>query len=939
MSDPARLYLCSPSCDTPSALIAESYSDWDDLPGLWRVLLIGAARFDAPPAHEEGTAIASTAMAAIGNLDLFRRVVDSHPLLHRIAELPLFLTAIESYLREQIATFPKHQRNSLMLVAQHTADEQLPPSLCEELADLGPILNDIMVESRHWELDELLGFACGRMQFTQWRPWVERFGLDTLCHPYFSRLEISAYDESEPVPPAAVRFEDYGGKRTPALWTSLKNALGGMLRRPHHPDDEADDIEDSDDDDDDDDDDHDHDHNHDELSTDEGDPWLGSGFRPVTVAGKVGLRFVPQEAVFAHIGMTRDEYVDPAPDRLALAAEWSDTLAVSNTAAWVCRDGKWSPIALRRDCHRLTDVWVDAVVQEQDSWGVHVVKDGLRGLICMDTGCWLTEPAYDEMVWSDGEPGPVWRVRLGQRWGLLSTNGVLLHDCVFDSLPTYQSGIADYAARGLHVLRDGRAGWVSHQGVLEIACRWDEVKPCAATGLFAVRQDGLWGLVARGDRQWLPCMYLHVEPLALAAHLGVMDLHWSRIGEYWWPDETPVDELAAAGDPAQANLLIAVRTSDGMGVVDQANRSVVPIRYAAVTAADNGDFRDPRWLCLTARDGRAGLWSVAAAAEVFPCQYRCLDLFLAPRITRPLVGIPDGQHYRLWHVDGTPAFTERFLSISEDGWEHDGVVAEGVGTWDRAGITEAWLEGRPIRVRLADDQGTMMFLLPGQPLASLEQTLENQYRAGDDEAALTLAKDSLRSGNQAAARLWAARACGHEPRAIAVAGEEPGDDEYESRKERERFGKRARFFAGLLDEGIGGPRDAALALYWVRAAAEAQPFGPDPDILLLLGKLLLDPEAGPVDRQAAVDVLTRIHYPNLEEGMASLLLARCALEGAEPDLELARAWLVRADGAGAGAAAPELAALLDRMAALAARSKAPLLYQEAAYYRAKVAAR
>lgn len=872
--------------------------------------------------------------SALTNLKLFTWIIKTHPLRHRIAGLEVYLEAVNSFLKQQMASMPGQSRRELMLGARMDDGEEPGDEVFDELVELSETLVNIMANARHWELDEVLGFSAGRMGFTQWRPWPRRFGLDTLAHPYFSRLHISMYDESEPQMPTPVKFEEFGRDPDTKPWAGLGSVFSWLFQgadqanKPEDGDtgDEAGHKQEQEQD--------------QERGEEESDPWSGSGFRPVRVGARLGLRFVQEEAVCVHLGTEPSDYVDAAPDQLALAAEYDKLLPASNSHAWAGRNGQWALVALARQCHLLTDFCVDAVVQEADSWGTHVVKDGLCGLLCLETGRWLAAPTFDEMVWTDDGVGLLWRVRTGQRWGLLSTEGLLLHACVFDALPTYKT-ISYHNAPGLHVLLHGRAGWIDDKGVLEVACEWDEVTPSAATGYFVVKRAGLVGLVARGDQICLPCTYLDVEPLVLGAHVGIVELEWSTIGPYGWPYDADMVELAQAGAPDQANLLIAVRTQDAMGVVDQANRIVVPIRYSEVAAVDNGEYRDPRWMHLSAADGRRGLWSIALGAEVFSCEHQCLDVYAAPRIQDPLVGISDGQHYRLVHASGAPAYSESFTSISADEYDDARIVVDGVGNWDRAKIAEAWSEGRAVRATLRGVPAQTMALLPGEPLVPLEDTLARQYwELGDDEAALKLAKDFRLNGDGQQARLWAARACGHagRPRAAPTGANDEdatGDDYYERRQARERFGKRAHYFAELLDQGVGGPRDAALARAFAHKAVEAQPHGTDPALLLLFGKLALDPAAGPIELQAGTDALLEIHHPNLEVGIAALLLARCVLSQPDPDLDNARGWLVMADAGGAADAAPELVAVLERMAMLANRADAKLLRREARYYRDK----
>lgn len=921
MSEPLRLHMHSPAGPTAPLLIGACHASWDNMPSLWQLLLSDAAPM-APSAAFPDTspAVAADAREALERYHFLTWRIGRHPVLPRLPTLPVFLDGALCFLRDCRRHFPLDEQDQLVLVASDADGDAPGAAFFAHARQTWELVQEMGGHDTWFKLDHALRFRDRRMHVGQWRAWAKTFGLETLSHPYFARLDFSLYYDDD-MPPPTVRHYRHAAGRPDTPWSTLKKSLRALLPgvqaagapAANDPEPQQPVVEGYDG----------YDIAFGERST---DPWEGTAFRPVHVNGKVGLRFVPAEAVFSHLDMDQDEYVDPDPARLALEPVWDELLLSSHLRAWARRGDAWGLIVLHRHCRVLLEPCVDSFVQEPDSWAAHVLKDGLRGLVCTEAGTWQLAPQFDEMRWSDEGAGAVWRVRQGERWGLVSSDGELRHPVTLDCMPDYDDGHGEgdlnASDRGFHLTEQGRAGWARPDGTVDLACAFDAVKPCRAEGLYAVRRGAGWGLATAGN-VLLPCDFLAVTPLILAAHVTEPDDYWSVISDDCWPSGNVADLLAGA-DPARSNLLVGVRTATGSGVVDQAGRVIVPARYASVSEVRNGSHGDPRWLHLEAANGRRGLWSVADACEVFPCVHDAVHVYVAPGFVQPLVGTVNQGVCRLWQADASPAFEEAFRWISGSGF--DGTDMDGHDSWmDLGRVTEAWHEGRSARAGLADAACTRVFLQPGQPVRSFRDSLAHAYEAqGNLDAALELATDYYYQQEYAQARAWAARACGHTPLP-------PGAPSQLRPRTPEQTEKAAELFAELLDGAKGGPRDAVLARQWA-GTASARGLLSACSAKLLLGKLLLDPAAGKVDTHAAWEALDTVSPTGSHAPMAGFYKARCLLSQSMPDTDMAVKLLAQADAIGVDEATAELARLLESMAARAGFRDKKRLRQEAMHY-------
>lgn len=1007
MSHTSQLYFHCPDAGIAPVLVANSHCDWAGMPSLWRLILTDAEPCPALPIGHAGkrapAAIEVPGRDAIERVKYLYFFVSHHPLLHRIPELTVYLRSVEDFLLERSRTFTVQQEKTVVLVAQQSDGKAPDPGLLNDMRCDWQVLEQFVAAKEHHGLDDMLGFTASRQSFGQWRSWVKLFGLDTLNHPYFTRLEYSLYSDQYLGAPDATSFQQFvrNGNRASedakrSAWSALKGmvqSLGGLRKAPAEPQAPSDDdvrAEEPDSDDDD--------------ASDEGpldrENWFCEAFRKVRVDGKIGLRFIPSEAAAYHTAFdTTDDAHGTDPDALALAAEWDEIRAYSHDRAWARRDRLWGVIDLRRRCSVVMAPCFEKL-GEHGACG----KGGRYGLVDPRTASWSLPPEYDQMVWRQRGGGSLWHLRQGALWGVADVHGTLKQPCIFDSLASDKSGKHRLERFGWQAMRGGRAGWVNYDGDLDVPCEFDQIAPCDSKHLYAVKRDGRWGLVVKGQ-QWVPCDYLSVAPLALARNVrqyrhGNM---WWHPSSYWESQHELPDALAAC-DPALVNFIIAVRTENGMGAVDQAHRPLVPCIYKDIAPTQSGMHVDERWLRVTAHDGRQGLWSVAAGAEIFPCEHEWIEVLVGPSVEQPLVGTVRDGRYRIWSLDRTRAFEGSFLWLSADEFNTDGDLDEGVGEYERGPIAQNWRKGKPVRA--AQDAGngdvTLVYLLPGQPVLSEHDSAVLAFmETGDRKAALTLAEGYFEGFHRAKdfekARLWAGRACGYEPppataqrkqyppyryvlggvpptpafsallgashlpqqaarRERGVAGHNPyfvkvaevdgeqdpyndyADADGEGKFDEDLYQDSASLFARMLDQGLGGPRDAPHARHWAQCAAGAS--GTHDKVYLQVGKLLLDDSAGPIEVAKAYRILEEIDAPSLSEGGACYYRGCCLRIGVNgaPDLEGARVLMVRADACKVALAAPALAELLTTMAATAERETAKLLLGEAAYYAAKAKA-
>lgn len=109
MSRQSFLYFHAPGSGVAPALLARDYTGLYGVRLLWRVLLGATVPYPNPSKEAldgiTGSALQTSAVAALDRFRLFSDFVLSHPLIYQVPELPVFLDSVQVFLQERIAPF------------------------------------------------------------------------------------------------------------------------------------------------------------------------------------------------------------------------------------------------------------------------------------------------------------------------------------------------------------------------------------------------------------------------------------------------------------------------------------------------------------------------------------------------------------------------------------------------------------------------------------------------------------------------------------------------------------------------------------------------------------------------------------------------------------------------------------------------------------------
>lgn len=207
MPTSSSLYFHAPGAGLAPRLLARGNGNITYPHGLW-MLLLGDATPWTPAAGEqapdvEGDALQVSAVSAVARFEAFSSFVQSHPLIGRIPELPVFLEGVLAFLRERLAPFGEHP---VLLIAQThgQADEPLAQAATRYHARWQAMAS-IMERQAHHMLDALFYWENKGYDFTYGRVWVQPdgFGIHSLAHPWFRALAQLYADQREHAPDAA----------------------------------------------------------------------------------------------------------------------------------------------------------------------------------------------------------------------------------------------------------------------------------------------------------------------------------------------------------------------------------------------------------------------------------------------------------------------------------------------------------------------------------------------------------------------------------------------------------------------------------------------------------------------------------------------------------------------------------------------------------------
>lgn len=842
---------------------------YSEVPPLWCLLLAQGEVVPAITGAQEETqtpqhGLRVSAEMALANWQQFCDFIDAHPQRHHVPALATYLTAVADFLR-QCADELGRSLSELWLQGDLDAvsgpfDYENPSRIAFWKWNADVRLEDVQANASV-ELHDITLV----LDFENLDEWVRTFGLESLEHPYFQALR---------------HLDEFEAQGTP--FDAFQEA-----------------------------------EDEDEEPV---DPWQGFNYRAEASDGKQGLR------------------AQPVADRAWLVSPTWDEIQpdlYSGVRVWVRQGPHWGLLQVEPAVELLFEPQFDAIVDSAAGELAVVCKAGRFGVIDVHQRCWRVPAVHDELRQESG----LFRLRQGERYGYLDALGGLIVAPRYEQTRAFgghamhdASGLAwvaqdglwglidsagqerqpcrferveyreEHDDRGWRVWQQGRQGWVSADGALAVPCEWDEVDcfdpfvhAYAAEGIYRVTQDGKQGLLPRTGDWRIPCRYEDIEPLGVGP--GAPPLPADSLRSYSGPEEGDVASFIMAGDRTQSRLLIQVKSEQGTGVIDELERQVVPMADQRIWPLGNDNLR---WLQVEAEERRYQLWSVLEREPALPGWYAGVDVLVLPDQPPVLLTFErlqqEHQRYSLqcWWAVQQPAIAGRFSGLLDDRECYFACLHRG----DRETLIEAWSQGQPIPAHELLDDGSRrpVFIRPGHTAIDAMAEWERRFQQGDLDAALARSRSSP---DQAQAYVWARRACGLE-HADAPAP--------------------AAAWIHLLElvlQGAGGADAMAQARQWLeRGMAAEDRIGERFKLQLLLGRLWLEPSAGPIDGPKAFQALTQVHdLSGRTEDIhveSLYLLGQCARDGLGCAVDPGKArecWRAAASD-GHGLAAQALVALL-----------------------------
>ncbi|MBN3843369.1 WG repeat-containing protein [Burkholderia sp. Ac-20349] len=394
------------------------------------------------------------------------------------------------------------------------------------------------------------------------------------------------------------------------------------------------------------------------------------------------------------------------------------------------RNGLWG---VRRESNDAWDVIVPPAWTNLWRSGAHddrllwVARDGQFGLLLADeAGARVVrEPAFDE-VWNF--TGDIACVRVGERFGLVRTDGTWVLEPLLDNFGEFSDGLASASL-------DERWGFVDTNGAWVIPPRFDDAQEFVNGAVVAVCEGEHWGLVDR-DGQWRArpewtSLEWSSECGAFIAqrgdHVGLVDLNGRTVVE---PRYAEIARLIDGERTETVTDLGAirhiVRRGDGRcAIVDGLGRALTRFDFVNMWALPwlPDDTAVPRELLTR--------YAVGLLSEdpmhVAICDLetgttislgRCDDpagLFFASGYGW-LAGVldEDGDDVRatVFRADGTVLHPARYTRIGDDALFDGNAARTLLMSWPvrRAAIAENWRDGKPVAAWR--DDGVAVWLYP-----------------------------------------------------------------------------------------------------------------------------------------------------------------------------------------------------------------------------------
>ncbi|KVL30142.1 WG repeat-containing protein [Burkholderia sp. MSMB1835] len=259
------------------------------------------------------------------------------------------------------------------------------------------------------------------------------------------------------------------------------------------------------------------------------------------------------------------------------------------TFSFRSRNGQWGVRRETDDAWRVivppewANLWASGARDDRLLWAA---RDGKVGLLLADgDGARIVrEPAFDA-VWDFS--GDVACVRVGERFGLVRTDGAWAIEPTLDDFGDFTGGVASASL-------DGRWGFVDTHGAWVIPPRFDDAHEFVNGAVAAVAEGEQWGLIGR-DGQWRAqpewaALEWSSECGAFVArrngHVGLVDAKGRVIVEPCYAEVAPLTD----GDRAEmfdelGAIRHIVRRDDGRcAIVDGQGRVLTPFDFVDMGA-------------------------------------------------------------------------------------------------------------------------------------------------------------------------------------------------------------------------------------------------------------------------------------------------------------------------------------------------------------------
>ncbi|WP_175873374.1 WG repeat-containing protein [Burkholderia sp. BCC0397] len=233
------------------------------------------------------------------------------------------------------------------------------------------------------------------------------------------------------------------------------------------------------------------------------------------------------------------------------------------------------------------NLWASGARNDRLLWAA---RDGKVGLLLADgdddgDGVRIVcEPAFDA-VWDFS--GDVACVRVGERFGLVRTDGTWVLEPTLDDFGEFTGGIAAASM-------DGRWGFVDTHGAWAIAPRFDDAHEFVNRTVAAVAEGGRWGLIGRDGKwraqpEWASLEWSSELGAFVAGrdgHVGVVDAKGRVIVEPHYAEVAPLtdDDRAEMLDELGAIRHIVRRDDGRCAIVDGEGRVLTPFDFVNMGA-------------------------------------------------------------------------------------------------------------------------------------------------------------------------------------------------------------------------------------------------------------------------------------------------------------------------------------------------------------------